>query len=57
MSEHKIINGTKYLIICFGGMLSQFGGILPFEFLKYLSVVYDNKCDLIFLNRFNKKKY
>ncbi len=33
-SEHKIINGNKILIVCFGGMALQFGGILPFEFLS-----------------------
>lgn len=47
-SEYKIINGNKNLIICFGGMALQFGGILPFEFLKYLSFNYKNSCDLIF---------
>lgn len=47
-SEHKIINGHKTLIVCFGGMLLQFGGILPFEFLNYLSSIYLNKCDLYF---------
>jgi hypothetical protein len=48
MSEYKIINGNKNLIICFGGMSSMFAGILPFEFLNYLSSVYKNNCDLIF---------
>jgi len=47
-SEYKIINGNKNLIICFGGMASMFAGILPFEFLNYLSSVYKNNCDLIF---------
>ena len=47
-SEYKIINGNKNLIICFGGMALQFGGILPFEFLNYLSSLYTNICDLIF---------
>jgi predicted esterase YcpF (UPF0227 family) len=47
-SEYKIINGNKNLIICFGGMALQFGGILPFEFLNYLSSIYKNNCDLIF---------
>jgi hypothetical protein len=47
-SEHKIIHGNENVIICFGGMALEFGGILPFEFLKYLSAVYKNKCDLIF---------
>lgn len=35
MSEYKIIHENKNLIICFGGMSLQFGGILPFEFLRY----------------------
>lgn len=47
-SEYKIINGNKNLIICFGGMALKFGGILPFEFLSYLSSTYKNICDLIF---------
>lgn len=48
MSEHKIITGNKILIICFGGMALQFGGILPFEFLNYLSSLYLGVCDLCF---------
>jgi hypothetical protein len=48
MSELKIINGNKNIIICFGGMALSFGGILPFEFLNYLSAVYKNSCDLVF---------
>jgi hypothetical protein len=47
-SEYKILNGNNILIICFGGMALQFGGILPFEFLNYLSKMYSNTCDLIF---------
>ena len=47
-SEYKLFNNHANLIVCFGGMALEFGGILPFEFLKYLSVVYKNKCDLIF---------
>ena len=47
-SEYKIINNNKNLIICFGGMALQFGGILPFEFLNYLSSIYSENCDLIF---------
>ena len=38
-SEYKIINGNKNLIVCFGGIALQFGGILPFEFLNYLYVL------------------
>jgi hypothetical protein len=34
--------------VCFGGMALQFGGILPFEFLNYLSAVYQDICDLHF---------
>jgi len=48
MSEHKIINGHKNLIICFGGMALSFGGILPFEFLNYLSSIYITVSDIIF---------
>lgn len=47
MSEYKIMNGNKHLIVCFGGLALQFGQILPFEFLNYLSSTYTN-CDLIF---------
>jgi len=47
-SEHKLINGKNKLIVCFGGMAFQFGGILPFEFLNYLSSIYTNEFDLIF---------
>jgi hypothetical protein len=48
-SEYKIINGKKNLIITFGGMVLQFGGIPPFEFLNYLSTTYKDHCDLVFL--------
>lgn len=48
MSEYKIIGGHKILIVCFGGMALQFGGILPFEFLNYLSSKYIDICDLYF---------
>ena len=48
MDEYKITNGNKNLIICFGGMALQFGGILPFEFLNYLSSIYHEQCDLFF---------
>lgn len=47
-NEYKIITGNKNLIICFGGTALKFGGILPFEFLTYLSSTYKNVCDLIF---------
>ena len=56
-SEYKIINGNKNLIICFGGMALQFGGILPFEFLKYLSSNYKNSCDLIFYTDKHQRWY
>ena len=48
MSELEIINGNKYLICCFGGIGLKMGGILPFEFLNYLSLIYKDKCDLLF---------
>ena len=47
-SEYKIISGHKILIICFGGMALQFGGIIPFEFLNYLSSIYLDRSDLYF---------
>lgn len=38
MSEYKIIKEkSQNLIICFGGPALKMGGILPFEFLNYLS--------------------
>ena len=47
MSEHKIIkNNSKNLIICFGGMALKMGGILPFEFLNYLSKTFQKNTDL-----------
>jgi len=42
------IKGNKTLICCFGGMAKKMGGILPFEFLNYLTPIYEEKCDLIF---------
>ena len=49
MSEHKIIkNNSENLIICFGGMVLKMGGILPFEFLNYLSKTYEKNTDLYF---------
>jgi predicted esterase YcpF (UPF0227 family) len=42
------INGKKVLICCFGGMAKKMGGILPFEFLNYLTLNYKDMCDLIF---------
>jgi hypothetical protein len=47
-SIYTILNGNKKLIVCFGGMALLFGGILPFEFLNYLSSIYTNECDLLF---------
>jgi len=48
MSEIAILNGSKNLIICFGGMALKMGGIVPFEFLTYLSNEYSGKIDLLF---------
>lgn len=48
MSEYKILNNSNNLIVCFGGMAKQFGLILPFEFLNYLSKEYGKEIDLYF---------
>ena len=49
MSEHHIIqNNSENLIVCFGGMALKMGGILPFEFLNYLSKTYKKNVDLYF---------
>ena len=49
MSEHKIIkNNSENLIVCFGGTALKMGGILPFEFLNYLSKTYKKNTDLYF---------
>ena len=48
MSEKKIISNSKNLIVCFGGMAMKMGGILPFEFLNYLSKTYKDNADLYF---------
>lgn len=47
-SFHTIVHGSKSAILCFGGMSLQFGGIPPFEWLRYLSTTYTNACDLYF---------
>ena len=48
-SVNKIINGSKNLIVCFGGMILKSMGMPPFEFLNHLSSMYKDKCDLMFL--------
>ena len=55
-SIHTIINGNKRLIVCFGGINLRFGGILPFDFLNYLSTNYDN-VDFIFVNDLHRCVY
>lgn len=56
-SELKILNDTNdIVIICFGGLALSFDGILPFEFLNFLSNNYNN-CDLIFYRDFKKSWY
>jgi len=47
-NEYKLFSGSKNLIVCFGGMALVFGKILPFEFLRYLSSIYPDVCDLLF---------
>jgi hypothetical protein len=48
MSVIEKLNNSKILICCFGGMALKLGGIIPFEFLNYLSNTYNNKYDLLF---------
>ena len=40
--------GRDNLIVCFGGCACKMGGILPFEFVRYLSSQYSDRCDLLF---------
>jgi hypothetical protein len=42
---YQLIKNNKNLIISFGGSALKFGGILPFDFLRYLSSNYEDKCD------------
>ena len=42
MSEQKIIKKSQNIIICFGGMAEKFAQMLPFEFMRYLSGIYDD---------------
>lgn len=48
MPELEKLNNNDTVICCFGGMAHKMGGILPFEFLNFLSKTYENKYDLIF---------
>lgn len=50
MSVKSIVSdkNSENMVICFGGMALQMGGILPFEFLTYLSSTYNNIADLYF---------
>ena len=48
-SIHTIINGHRKLIVCFGGLSLKFGGILPYEFLSFLSKSYPAECDCVFI--------
>jgi len=41
-SEFVIENNNDILIVCFGGFASQFGAILPFEFLKFFTENFKN---------------
>lgn len=49
------INGSDKLIVCFAGSAKQFGGIVPFEFLNFLSGTYQHKYDMAFYIDNNKK--
>jgi len=53
---YTIINRSKRLIVCFGGINLKFGGILPSDFLTYLSTIYEN-VDFIFVNDLHKCVY
>jgi hypothetical protein len=57
LSEHSIMNNNDVLIVCFGGYWHQFGGILPFEFCRYLSSIYTNQCDLLFYVDYHQCSY
>lgn len=46
--EYSIITGKHILIVCFGGMALQMGGVPPFEFLRHLQSHYNESCDLLF---------
>ncbi len=46
--ELRKLSGKRFLICCFGGMGMKMGGILPYEFLNYLSTHYEHLCDLLF---------
>ena len=49
MSEYQIIKkNCENCIICFGGMALKLGGVLPFEFLNYLSKTFQTNTDLYF---------
>jgi predicted esterase YcpF (UPF0227 family) len=47
-SELSLLHGSNVLIVCFGGIALQFGGILPFEFLRFLLSTYREKYDYLF---------
>lgn len=47
-AELRKLAGNPILICCFGGIGMKMGGILPFEFLNYLSTNYETSCDLLF---------
>lgn len=55
-SELKILNNNNNLIVSFGGMAQQFGGILPFEFLNFLNKHFINFDKYFFIDK-NLKHY
>ncbi len=47
-SELAVTNDRDNLIVCFGGRASKMDGVHPFEFLRYLSRNYGDRCDFLF---------
>jgi hypothetical protein len=47
-SELAVLNGRNNLVVCFGGRASKMDGVHPFEFLRYLSRHYGDRCDFLF---------
>ena len=57
MSELKVLNGSKTVFICFGGHALKIGGIIPFEFLNFISKTYSNSFDSYYFVDKNQSWY
>lgn len=55
ISSKEFAKGSKKLIVCFAGMFMAFGRIQPFEFLKYLTSIY-NKQEIDFIFYIDKNQ-